>query len=119
MRLRADQQVLRIRRGTKLQTVDGSVVVRVTAVIETGDGGRFLDVEVEKGVRVSRRPSPGDFLDLVDTVSVDMSFIRDQAYREMARVGHPLVYADQLPAAVGRARLPVDLVAATKRLRRP
>ncbi len=116
---RTDQPVLRVRQGTTLQTIGGTLVARVAMIGEDPAGGRVLELIVEKGVRASVLPAVGSLIELVDSVPFDSSWLRNRAYRAMQAAAHPLVYQDDLPAASPRHALPADLVAAAQGLRRP
>jgi hypothetical protein len=118
LRLRTVQPILRIRRGTLLQTLDGKVVGRVLIVREDGTGGKLIELRLEKGVRSNIRPAVGARIDWVDTVVYDGKFQLQQTHSQMHVMEPPLIYGARLPAPVTRRLPPGKLITVAEALRR-
>lgn len=117
--LRTTQSVLRVRRGTRLQTLDASVVGRVLTIWEDGTGGTLIELRLEKGVQSTRRPHVGAHMDWVDTVVYDGRYLRRKVNIVVRAVGPALVYGDRLPPAVVRELPAENLASIAEHLRRP
>lgn len=118
LRFYTRQDVLRIRAGTTLQTLDGAITGRVIAVQSPPPRrGTLVEFRVTAGVRAASALRQLGRLDLVDTVVVDMSRRKGDAYRRLRASGPPLVYGDALPPAGPRSlpSTPLDMVAADLR----
>jgi hypothetical protein len=115
--LRSDQLVMRVRRGTLLQRIDGSVVGRVVEVGEKG-GERTLTMEVVRGVRRSDLPMVGSIGDWVDTVTHDSRFVMGRVLGRMAQEAAPIVYQPLSARMNMRADAGLDLLATARGLRR-
>src|SRR5206468_12620468 len=100
--IHTNQEVLRIRRGTQIETRDGGVRGRVRDVSEDPAGGTLIDMRLEKGVRVGTRPRVGQTLHWVDSAVYEGSFLRSAIYREMKDLALPAVYGQQLPGPLPR-----------------
>jgi hypothetical protein len=114
------QDVLRIRPGTTLQTLDGSVTGRVLSVRSTPPRrGTLMELRLTAGVRAASALRRLARFDVVDTAVVDMSRRKGEAYRRLRASRPSLVYGDALPTPAPRAlpSTPLDGVAAA--LRRP
>jgi hypothetical protein len=118
LRLRTVQPILRIRRGTLLQTLDSKVVGRVLTVREDGMGGKLIELRLEKGVRSKIRPAVGALIDWVDTVVYDGKFQLQQTHSQMQVMEPPLIYGARLPAPVTRRLPPSKLITVAEALRR-
>jgi hypothetical protein len=103
--LRTTQEVLRVRRGTVLQRIDGLVLGRVDVVREDSKG-TVLELDLLKGVRRSCVPNVGQLSEWVDAVAHDMRFVRSRVYGSMKFANSQLVYdhglsgSDQKPARI-------------------
>lgn len=118
LHLHTRQEVLRIRRGTKLQTVDAAVTGRVLAVrTVSGRRGTLIELDVTKGVRAASDLQRLRRIDLVDTEVIDMSVRKGQAYGRLRDAQPALVYGDTMPAPSPRTlpATPLDAVAANLR----
>lgn len=93
--LLTSQEVLRVRAGTRLQTLDGRVRGQVTSIREAGqtdDGYPITLITLTVSYGKSRIPQPGQILDWSDTVVVDLHVLKNQAYVTMKEAQSPLVY---------------------------
>lgn len=117
--LRTRQEVVRVRMGTKLQTIDATIEgVVVNIGTEPGTGARRIELDVRRGVRSVRFPRAGVRLDLTDTSVFGGGFMRKKIYEALAAAQPELVYGRQLPPSEPR-RLPAgDLLEVAERLRR-
>jgi hypothetical protein len=115
--LRTTQTVLRVRKNTRLQTLDGRVVGHVLAVREDGDA-TLITLRLEKGVQSTRRPAQGTDGDWVDGVVYDGRYLRNQIYSAL-KVSEPqLVYGIELPASAPRAIAAPNLTQLSESLRK-
>ena len=96
VRLRSRQEVLRVRVGTVLQTLDGAVQGHVIAVSEDGPENTLIEVALSKGVRKGVRPEVGSVSDWADTVLVNTLVLRIQAYAAMREAASHLIYGRQI-----------------------
>lgn len=119
LQLYTRQDVLRIRPGTKLQTLDQSIAGRVVAVRSfPGRRGTLIELKVKHGVRAASALRALARFDMVDTEVVDMSRQKGAAYSRLRDAQPPLVYGDNLPAATPRALAPMPLDVVVAGLRR-
>ena len=115
------QEVLRVRRETKLGTLDGQLVGVVTRVEDHPNGGTMIELKLSKGVKGQAnrdRMTPGRVEDWSDSVVEDRSFRTGQMHQKVKEAASPLVYGDSLPPATPRIIFEGDLVALGQRLRR-
>jgi len=96
VRLETDQEVLRIRRGTALSSLDGSVEIRVEQLEHEPGKATLITAQVTKGVRRSSVPVEGDRIDFVDSTPFGGHFMKRGIYRTMYEHGHPLVFGGEL-----------------------
>ena len=119
LQLYTRQDVLRIRPGTRLQTLHGSITGRVIAVRSvTGRRGTLIELNVASGVRTASALRRLGRFDLVDSEVVDMSRRKGEAYRRLRDARPELVYGNTLPADAPRALPPDWLDTVAARLRR-
>lgn len=119
LRLYTRQEVLRIRHGATLQTLDGAITGRVVAVRSiTARQGTLVELRVTAGVRAASALRRLGRVDLVDTVVVDMSKRKGEAYRRLRTSAPVLVYGGALPPATPRPLPPTPLDAVAAGLRR-
>jgi hypothetical protein len=118
LRVRTVQPILRIRRGTALQTLDGKVVGRVLTIREDGTGGKLIELRLEKGVRSNTRPAVGTRIDWVDTLVFDGKFQLQRTHNQLKVMEPPLVYGARLPAPITRRLPPDNLITVAETLRR-
>jgi hypothetical protein len=105
--LRTEQEILRVREGTRLQVLDARVDGRVTVVRSTGQPGEALvELELKRGVRERDRPPLGARVDLADTVLLDTMVRQRQVYREM-RIAPPTLLERKLTPPPSGADAPV------------
>jgi hypothetical protein len=117
--LRTDQDVLRIRRGTKLRLAGANVVGRVASVRYDGVSAcAVIDLRLETGVRPPVRPPVGSTLDWIDTNPFDGRFRKAIAYRVLRDSNAALAYGDVYPVARPRRDASDDLLAIAAQLRR-
>lgn len=107
--LTTSQSVLRIRPGTKLQSIDHQFVGQI---IEQTDSvnteQRRVIFRLLKGVRKGKL-YVGQELELIDTIPFDSRRVKRTLYREMRKDESPMIYHNHLPMNVPR-RLPPDSI---------
>lgn len=115
--LHTDQRVLRIRRGTRLQTADTSVQGRVDQV-SNDNGATVFVMTLIKGVRKYGHLALGAEEDWYDTVVYNNPFLRRKIDDAAEAARSDLVFGDTLPPKIRRARAAADLLAIADGLRR-
>lgn len=106
-----EQTVLRVRRGTKLQTVDGLLAGRVQEVREDSSGGTIVEVKLASGVQRRRLPVIGSEREFTDAVVFGGAFRRREVYQSMRSAASAIVYGDALPLPRPRSVDTDELVA--------
>jgi hypothetical protein len=108
-RLETTQDVLRVRRGTKLSSIDGAIEIRVDAVEHAQGGPVVISADVTKGVLRSVVPRVGSTLELVDSAPFGGNRMKREIYYAMKDHAHPLVFGTELPSARPRPTSVTDL----------
>jgi hypothetical protein len=117
--LRSRQDVLRVRRGTRLALVGYDVDGRVVAVQEHDtDGSTLIELRLDRGVRAMVLPRPGSWGDWGEPEPFDGRMFKSNINAVMQRAADPRVYGDQLPEAEPRALPTSALSAVAERLRK-
>lgn len=116
------QQVLRIRRDTKLRTLDGRLVGVVSRIVDDVSGGTRIELKITKGVKGQAnrdRMTRGFAEDWCDSVTEDRSYYTMLVHRAVRDAQSPLVFGESLPPPKPRRIAHTDLVALAEGLRRP
>ena len=119
VRLETQQEVLRVRRGTGMSSLDGSVEIRVEQVEQEAGKPTVITAQVRKGVQGSSVPVAGEGIDFIDSTPFGGHYRKRQIYRTMREHGHPLAFGGDVGPAVARATDTATLSSALDRLRRP
>jgi hypothetical protein len=115
--LRIEQEVVRVRLGTHMQTINGVIAGRVSGLREDlNSGARLVELAVTKGVR--SRPALGSNSEWIGSVLQDFRYRKSLVYSTMKVEDSPLVYGDQLPPASPRNLPDSDLIGIADQLRR-
>ncbi len=117
VRLETEQQVLRVRRGTSLSSLDGRLRIRVDALeYELGKPSVIL-AQVVKGVTRAKAPVVGETVDFIDCAPFEGHYLKRGIYQTMRDHGHPLAFGGELPSGRRRATDATKLASALDRLR--
>jgi len=116
--IRTRQEILRIRRGTYLQTLDTRVRGRVLELREDSAGTKLIELRLEKGVQMTRRPNVGDQVEWVDTVVYDGKYRLQQTHSALKTAEPLLAYGTELPASLNRQLPDGNLLSVAKTLRK-
>ena len=115
IKLLCDQQVIRVRRGTAVKSLNGRVHGVVTELAEARPGLVRITLDVTKGVRrgdLSSIPRTGDW---IDTIIVDLRFRRRQIYGCLRDAAPDIVYQGTVPSPIVRRRGQWDWISPRRR----
>jgi hypothetical protein len=116
LEVRTAQQVLRVRRGTRLQSVDGSLDARVMSVADGRAGHTVIELRLERGFRSV--PGVGAEIEWLDVVPFGGMRHKNLVYSIMQRADHPAVYGEVLPAERPRQIAAANLLGLAEASRR-
>ncbi|MEW6732134.1 MAG: hypothetical protein AB1489_12470 [Acidobacteriota bacterium] len=114
--LRTTQDVLRVRPGTEVSTIDGSVTGKVLSIEEDVDA-QLIEIDVKTGVRASTLPTIGNSVEWT-TTSVFSPWVRNKVFTYLAESTSPLIFGDALPASCPNGAEEMDLLEIAENLRR-
>ena len=98
LRIVAEQNVLRVRRGTGLQLGASNIVGRVEAIAT--DAGRTIShTRCPRRRAQCRTARPGDTTEWSEPAPADLRIPKGKIYGQMARAQDPRVYGATLPDA--------------------
>jgi hypothetical protein len=115
--LHTTQEILRVRRGTALRAVDGSLTGRVERRPEPLASGYEIVLRLKTGVRNGRRLAVGATIDLVGTAPFNAPMMKRPVYDTLYARRPALIFDATLPAASPRRIPPGSLAAAADALR--